>query len=97
MKIYLPHIHYTVKVKQRTGYRGNHTAKWLCERTDKDTSTLYIDMPVSQAETPTLAQGLVHVIQNICEDRHMVLSLEKEHMGYLMQYLMNRVLGYEYA
>jgi hypothetical protein len=39
---------------------------------------------------------LIHVLQFICVDRNMDFTVETEHMGYLMHYLMGQVLGFEY-
>ncbi len=96
MKIELPHIGYTVIVKQRKAYPGRDSSFALCERTDLNTSTIYIETPVPRKRDSTLAHELTHVLRNICEDRDMYFQEEREHMAYIMQYLMNRILGYKY-
>lgn len=97
MKIYIPHIHYTVLIRKRSEFTGSISSLFLCERTDKNTSTLFIEYPLPKYSESTLAHEITHILQNICQDRHMDFIRENEHMGYLMQYIMNQILGYKYV
>lgn len=96
MTIYLPHINYTIVVRGRESYPGTEDGIWLCEKSDVDTSTLYVKVPNAPHEYGMLAHEIVHVIQNICEDRKMSLLDEKESMAYTMQYLMNTITCGDY-
>jgi hypothetical protein len=93
MKIKIPHLGYTLIVKQPDG-----SQKWKAWVTHDSTNqcTLYIKQPIIRSEDPTLAHELVHVLQYISADRNLDLTYELEHAGYLMGYLMNEILGYEY-
>ena len=42
----------------------------------------------------TVAHELTHALQHICEVRHMDFLEEREHMAYIMQYAMGRILGW---
>lgn len=97
MKIYLPHIHYTVLVKDISLYRGDpERGNAFCVRVDKNTSEVFIKTPVKVTDFPTLGHELVHVLKNICDDRNMNFLEETEHMGYVMQYLLCQVMGLKY-
>lgn len=97
MRIYLPHIDYEVVVKHRTSYKTAHSGIWLCERTDVDSSTLFIEIPKKPHEYGMLAHEVMHVIENICIDRGMVLEEEKESMAYCVQYIMNTITCGQYV
>ena len=66
------------------------------ERDNKNQCTLFINRPVRLINTPTLAHEIVHILQYIAEARNMDMVQEQEHFGYLMNYIMNRVLEFEY-
>ena len=95
MKIYLPHLHYTIFVKVFTKKPPQLLhAKAYTEHTDSNTCTLFLE---KKRESPgDVAHELIHVLQFICEDRDMIFTLEREHMAYLMHYLMGKILGYEW-
>lgn len=40
-----------------------------------------------------VAHEVIHVLGEICIDRHITFTNEKEHMGYLMQYILGRIIG----
>lgn len=96
LKIYLPHIHYTVMVKARSLAPEKLTDVALTVRETANRSTVYIDKPTKLSHMGLLAHELTHVLQNICRDRHMEFTYECEHMGYLMQLMMGKVLGLSY-
>lgn len=95
-KIIIPHLGYTVNVKLPTKNKPLANAiAWVEYETNNECS-LYIKQPIKAYQIPTLAHELIHVLQYVSEARHLHFGLEKEHFGYLMQWLMNEVLGYSY-
>jgi hypothetical protein len=93
MKIYLPHINYTVEVRKYKPEPSLPNAFVWCERIDKNKTVLYL-RPKTPA--PSIAHELVHVLRYICRDRHMDFTLEEEHMAYIMQYLLGKLTGMEW-
>lgn len=94
MKIYIPHIHYTVFVKEaKTPPEEISNAKAWVISEDRNSCTLYIEKKPNPCQ---LAHELVHVLQRICLNRNITFTLEQEHMGYLMDFLMGKILGFEY-
>lgn len=93
--VYLPHLNYTVVFRPfKKPPRKIENAKAWTRRDSSYKSTVYF----SKSETPSqLAHEIVHVLHFICCDRHMQFEQEFEHMAYMMQYLMGRVLGYSWA
>jgi len=97
MKIIINHIGYVVLIKKPEQYKGAYVLKnvvAMTQRDNKNQSTIYIKKPIK--DTATLAHEIVHVLQNIADDRNISFVEEQEHFGYLMQYLMNEVTGYKY-
>jgi len=94
MKIYLPHIHYTVYTKPLKAHPSLKYAQAWTERTNRNTSTIYLPKKTNDGD---LAHELIHVLQFICEDRNMNFLLEQEHTAYIMQYLMGKIRGYTWA
>lgn len=93
MKIYLPHINYTVHVLTLKKGPFENTKAYTEKGANGRSCAVYLP----KKPTPSLvAHELMHVIRYICKDRHMDFLLEEEHLAYTMQYLMGRVLGYEY-
>lgn len=90
--IYLPHINYTVKVRPLKPDPGGkpNTRAW-CEHVDDWHSAVYLPKRVVPG---LIAHELVHVLRHLCESRNMSFDLEREHMAYIMQYLMDKILGY---
>lgn len=93
MKIYIQHLAYTILVKEPDKY-SRHVA--YVHKDNKSQCTIYIKRPVKFKETPTLAHEIVHILQYIAESRSIDMTYEQEHMGYLMNYIMNEVLGFTY-
>lgn len=95
-KIYLPHIHYTVLVKEFIKppvIIAN--AKAYVEHLEQGCCILYLQKG-EKIMPGDLAHEIVHVLQFICEDMNMTFELEREHMAYLMQYIMGQVMGHHY-
>lgn len=45
---------------------------------------------------PLIAHEVMHVIQQICEKFGMTVETEQEHTAYMMSYILNQLLGYDY-
>lgn len=90
--IRLPHLNYLVRVKllkeKPTGYNNCHA---YTEYISKNESHIYLP---SKATPGMIAHEVMHALGNICEARSMLLEKESEHMAYMMQYLLNNILGY---
>jgi len=94
--ILIPHLHYKVFIKKPTKEKPFENAVAWVESNGFYSCTLYINQPIKQKDIPTLAHELVHVLQFIALERNIDFKLEHEHFGYLMNYMMNIILGYEY-
>lgn len=94
MKIYLPHINYTVHTRVFKYHARVPNARAYVKRTDKNSCIIYLPKRTSSSD---LAHELIHVLQYICTDRDMDFVQEQEHMGYIMHYLMGRIRGYEWV
>lgn len=87
-KIYLPHIHYTLHIKQIGKLpEGLSYAYAYVKRNDKNSCTLYLDQKRKVIHAD-VAHELIHVMQFICLDRNIDFCTETEHMGYIMHYLL---------
>ena len=93
--VYLPHIDYTVHFRRMTAPPASiPNAVAYIQRLDRNSCAIYTR---EYTRVTYLAHELVHALAFICEDRRMVLEEEFEHMAYIMQYLMGRALGDEWA
>lgn len=97
MKIYLPHINYTVTVKQlKNPPEELLHCQAYAESIDKNNCIVYLDLK-KKINAGDLAHELVHVLQFICLNRNINFTLEQEHMAYIMHYLMGKILGYTWV
>lgn len=55
-------------------------------------SVIYVD----RLTPGVVAHEVTHILQHICAVRHIEFKDETEHMGYLAQYLVGQILGYEW-
>lgn len=97
MKIFIPHLCYTVYVKKPTKVKPIENAIAWVQYRDRDSCELFINQPIKPHQVPTLAHELIHVLQLIAEERNIHFTSDREHFGYLMQWLMNEILGYHYT
>jgi hypothetical protein len=100
-KIHIPHLSYTLYIcdkKNAKGYAKEYLKKMhACrEIIDHKSSKIWIKIPIKPLEFPTLAHEVVHVLQHIAKEKDMVFEKEEEHFAYLMHYILNEVLGYEF-
>lgn len=94
MKIYLPHIHYTVFVRRfKKAPQETRSALAYVKYIDDNSCAIYLGKENLAGD---IAHELVHVLQYICLARNINFNLEMEHMGYIMHYLMGRILGYKW-
>jgi hypothetical protein len=100
MKITIPHLKYSVEIKDiKKGdktYTDKLNVRAYAERDDSNKTTIYIKLPIKRDELSTLCHELIHAMQNMCQDRNIRFENEEEHIGYIFQYLINEILGYEY-
>ena len=97
MEIQIKHLGYTVKVKPRKSHKTS--PEWMLfvtERTDANTSTIFIDSPVKTSDIPSVIHEIVHVLQYLCADRGIDFSQEQEHTAYIAQHILNEILDYKY-
>lgn len=94
MKIKIEHLGYVIHFKKQKPPRGDLVACVIQE--DKNNSTIYFPVKLNLMNTPLLAHEVLHAIQFMCESRLIDMIKEKENVGYLMSYIMNKILGYEY-
>jgi hypothetical protein len=91
MKIYLPHIHYTVYLKDEFHKEmGNHPS---CQRVNLESCILWI--PKKHRKPMTVAHEAMHACQFIAEARSIDMIQEQEHMAYIIGYIVSKVMGYE--
>ena len=94
MKIYLPHIHYTIYVKEfKKAPDGTNFKAYAVKGEDGNSCTIYLP---KKPQPGTVAHELTHALRYICVDRNMDFRSEEEHMAYIMNYAINRILGYSY-
>lgn len=98
MKVYLPHINYTVLIKKRgVCKKAPAWMKAVAEKTSPNSATIYIKLPISRNDYPTLVHELIHVLQYICASRNIDFTAEQEHMAYIGNYIFNKATGFHYV
>lgn len=100
MKIYIPHIHYFVFIKDVKKSKGeikeflkNNVA--CREIVDNNSSIIWIKFPIKN-NVGSLAHEIIHVLQHISFVRGIDFIKEEEHFAYLMQFILNKATGYEF-
>lgn len=94
MKVYIPHLNYTVHKKTfKTAPPELPFAKAYVRKVDKNTCFIYVSEKI---DPPTLAHELIHVLQFIYEARSIDFIQEQESTGYLFGWLMGKMMGYSY-
>lgn len=95
MKIKLEHIGYTIYIKNIE--KSEHNFFACVEEVDSHSSIMWLPPKIQQKDYSLIAHEVIHVLQNICEARKMNFLIEKEHMAYLMQFILNKITGYSYS
>jgi len=100
MKIQIPHINYTVTIKDinKTNkiniFKNKPTG--LAEQVDKNNAIIYLPKKISHYHHGIVGHEIIHVLQFIAEDRNMNFILEQEHFAYIFMYLFGEICGYGY-
>lgn len=91
--IQIPHLNYTVRVRPMKPMPDGAIPRgaWVHHVNDWN-SIIY----VNKLTPGVVAHEVTHVLQHICSVRHIDFIHETEHMGYLSQYLVQRILGYSW-
>jgi hypothetical protein len=92
MKIYIPHLHYTIKVNFKATKYLNSVGLEACVLYNKNNLVLCLRREPKPIDFPTVAHEVLHLIQYICRDRNINMTEEIEHCGYLMQFILNKIL-----
>ena len=105
-KILIPHLGYTIFIEDiskapKDIKEDMSDAYAFVSRDNFNTSTMYFHKDILVKKVPyhlipTVFHETIHVLQNIALDRHIEFKLEKEHFGYLANYISNHILGVEY-
>ena len=94
MKIKIEHLGYVIHFKKEKPPKEGLKACVIQE--DANSSTIYFPLKLNLINSSILAHEVLHAIQFMCESRLIDMIKEREHVGYLMSYIMNKILGYEY-
>lgn len=94
-KIYIPHINYTVHIKEfKKAPETMPLAKAYCEQIDSKSCNLFL--PKGKQHPGDVSHELIHVLQFICLNRSISFDSETEHMAYLMHWMMGQIMGWKY-
>ena len=66
------------------------------EEIDRNSSAIWIKLPLRKIDIPVLGHEIVHVLQNIAIQRNIDFKQETEHFGYMYQYIIASFLDMEY-
>lgn len=66
----------------------------FAEDTNKNCAAVIFRKKPTQIEMSTVAHEVMHALQYMCQRRNIKMEVELEHMGYLMQYILNEIYGY---
>lgn len=89
--IKLPHINYTVVVEHKKKGDLDGAAAYT-RHVSPDESLICLKLPIKGPITAGhLVHEIMHVLQNIHEDRHMSFAHEREHMAYIAGYLFEQI------
>lgn len=97
MKIQINHLNYTIFVKDISKSEYNDMFDMCVVKEDDNSCTLYKPNKIKKHDIPTLAHEVLHCLQFISEARSIDLVQEEENMGYMMQYILNELLGFSYC
>ncbi len=89
MKILIPHLRYTVEVKDISKYKGKVDFLGMVEDAGVTGCIMWLPFPIKRA---ILVHELIHVLQDIYEKKEMVMEDEIEHTAYLMEWLYEEIL-----
>ena len=98
-KVYIPHIHYTVYLKDVSQAKGEaknllSTKHAIAERIDKANAVIYMKLPLKQKDWGTLGHEIIHILQYICASRNIDFVYEQENVAYMFQYIFAEFTNY---
>ena len=100
-KIEIPHLHATLWVMDMSKLKGTDIqGAGYCSRgeeKERHCNYLLFFQNIEEAVTipqnfPLFAHEVMHILTFICEDYHMEIGQEHEHMAYLMTYLLENII-----
>lgn len=95
MKIYLPHINYTVHVKEHNGEHPSFGHKSYASTEEVDRHNCYIYLP-KKAGASVICHEVTHALQFIAKARGISFVDELEHFGYMAQYITLKIISAEW-
>jgi hypothetical protein len=103
MKIYIPHLHYTINVRDvKNAYelkewrKTNHNAKMSAQDVSSNEANIYVIFPIKDLHAGSIGHEIVHVLQFISNNRGIDFVNEQEHFGYLFQFIFNKIYNRRY-
>lgn len=91
-KIYIPHLDYEVLVKPISGAKDLPDGSCAFAR---NVSCGVVELYFAKmASPPTVTHECVHAVQMICNSKMIDMVSEMEHVAYMVDYLVAKVLGY---
>lgn len=94
--IKIDHLGYTIKIKDVSNHPKKDYVMYV-ERDGFSNCTLYTKKNITVKDFTTLSHEVLHILQYIAEARNIDITYESENMGYMMQYILNQILGLEYG
>src|SRR5271156_5971739 len=93
--IYIPHLNYRLRIRPLKKIPASlpRAASAYAKREGRCTGSIYL----KPNETPSgVAHEVMHILQYIHSDYGMDFDCEFEHMAYLMQWILGKILGYKW-
>lgn len=92
--IFIPHLKYKIKVKlipiPNKRPAGMESVGAYTTFYDDQNCTIFLP---ARSPVRVIAHEIVHVLREMCIDRNMDFIKESEHMAYIMQYILGKILG----
>ena len=97
MNIYLDHIFYRIEVSFKSRkFLNNRGIECACEYIENGYIKLHFRNKPKMKDFPSVAHEVVHCLQWIANDRNINFTKEEEHFAYMMQFILNRIFGFDY-
>lgn len=99
--IFIPHLSYTIEVRDKAKATGaarkyGEYMELFHEKVSSRLSIIHLhEKHLRPVNFPLLAHEVVHVLQHIAQIYDIDFKTEEEHFAYLMQFILNQILGYE--
>lgn len=92
--IFIPHLKYQIKVKQiplpSKRPAGMESVGAYTTFYDDQNCTIFLP---KRPPIRVIAHEVVHILRQMCIERNMDFTQESEHMAYVMQYILGKILG----